>query len=473
MFIKWEVVKRKALGRLILDLFMITFAVISMLLITFDYTYLRMRDLYLSYLPKVAATYDPVKGIEAHRFTQDYVNKADYLFRQYYKLEPAERQQRQQELIKLSNQMIEEDPFQRAHKSGDLERIKEKMRHFTGERDRSKVAFVAFWNLNETNLAGHEAFFNAQIAPIMRANFWRRIDTHGRYVDYFIFIDLIFIIVFLTEFLISWRLAVKRKGPDQKILFPMYHWYDLISCIPVQELRFLRLFRILSVYVRLVRSDILTFGEGPIHRLVNRYRAIITEEISDQVAVKILSDVQEKVKLGVHRTVVEETLRPNKEAIKQVLIDSIRKFENRLVTTKRDEWVLFLAELVEDSIKDTEEYQKWSRMPLVSGQVERLFSRRNILATVDQTFANLTESLREALLSDAGEAFLDGLLDDIFEEVILISREEMIQSLLTSINLHLLEEFKKGSTKVKKWKADEQAAERRSTKPLPANPGIP
>lgn len=459
MLIKWDAVRSRHIGLLLLDGFMLLVAVVNMGLLAFDFSYLSLRDVYVHHLPVVAATYDPVKGIEPHRFTTDYLRQAASLFRRYAYLSPAERRARAQTLAALSVQMIEEDPFERAQKSGDLELIKENVRRFMRVPSSSKKAFVAFWALTPQNVAARQAFFDSQIVPVMQTNYWRRYDRSGRFVDYYLWIDAGFVAVFLIEFAVMWARAVRRYGPDQRILFPLYRWYDIVGCLPLQSLRLLRLIRVWAIYRRLLASELLTLGDGPIARLIGRYRDMISEEISDQVAERILTNIQAKIQAGSGRTVVEQVVASHKGDLQRVTVAALRKLEQRLLTERRPAWVAFLTDIVEQAVATSPEVRKLRQLPLISGRIERLISRPSLEQVVEGSLDSLAEAVRHALHDEAGVDFVKGLVDDVLDEVIALSHDQLVQALLQSINLQLIDELKRDTALVKRWR----------TGPLPAD----
>ena len=46
-------------------------------------------------------------------------------------------------------------------------------------------------------------------------------------------IDLAFVSVYLTEFVIRWAAAIARQTYHRWFFYPFVHWYDLLGCIPV------------------------------------------------------------------------------------------------------------------------------------------------------------------------------------------------------------------------------------------------
>ena len=109
---------------------MVMVATLNYGLVLFDMSYTDLRDYYFNYIPVVTQVYDPIKGIEPHQITEKYLETIEQL-----KVTIAETSLYSPEtdeiLGKLRNQseeIINENPFAIAERSGSLERIKNRMR---------------------------------------------------------------------------------------------------------------------------------------------------------------------------------------------------------------------------------------------------------------------------------------------------------------------------------------------------------
>lgn len=451
MIINWEELKKRKKIPLLFDLFMVSLALVNIILVVFDFTYLSFRDFYFHRINFITKIYDPIKGIEKNRDTEKYIMLADEFFKN---IENVKNDSLKKQLINISYEMIEKDFFLRAGKSGKLEVIKNKIRKFEKEKS-SKEAFKNFWsNLSENNFYKNKEFYYKEIYPILQINFWRGYDENGNYKDYFYYIDSIFVSIFIIEFIFQWLLAIKRNGQDEKILFPLYHWYDILGLIPLKEFRLLRLLRILSVYIRLVNMNILIIKDNPIYRRLLKIKKIITEEISDQVSINILTDIQEKTKLGANRDLLSQTIKSHKEEIKQVLIDNIIKLEKRILSENYSSIVDFISSIILDSIKNNSQYKKIESIPYISQKIKEIVNYSLIKNFVGQTLKNISDSFDKSVNSKEGNELLSNIIENIIDEIIIILNEKKIQDLIENINLKVLEELKKGN-KVKKWKVDD------------------
>ncbi len=179
-------------------------ATINLGLVLFNLSYIPWRDFYLRYLPEIVRIYDPVKGIEPHRETERYLQTVEQLQQAVSKngLESPLANAKLEKLTQLSIEMINNDPFAAAGKSGTLEKIKNKMRDRL-QQESAKQAFATFWSqkyllqhgwLQEIN------FFNQQIRPLIASNYFRQLGENGQPIDRFWMIDLPFVLVFAVEF---------------------------------------------------------------------------------------------------------------------------------------------------------------------------------------------------------------------------------------------------------------------------------
>ncbi len=447
--INWNAFRERSKRFLILDLTMLSLAVVHLLFLLFDTTYLPLRSTYLTWAPGITRAYDPMKGIEPHRFTQHYLASAE----QYFAACPRVTSRQRSTMQSLSNQMVEENPFARARLSGLLEQIKEKIRIHTTITNSSKQAFNFYWK-NACN-PSEQAFYVNEIKPLIALNYWRRTGTNGHPVDYFLYMDLFFVSLYLLEFLVSWILAIRRLGKEQKFLYPLYHWYDIVSCIPLQQFRLLRLLRIGVIFYRMVRSDYIRLRNSGIYRALVRYQGIIMEEISDQVALNILNNIQAKTRLGTNRDLLEETLSSHRQEIRDVIVSNLQTLELPTLQTRQPEIVVQIAQVIMDSIEATDDYKNLVRLPLVRPVVEQLVNEHKIAVLTEQAMDAFLDNWQERLQSEQMQSLLRDLIDDLLDQAIRLSLNGRIQDLMEDINLQILEEFKESST-AKIWRAEQK-----------------
>ena len=255
--------------------------------------------------------------------------------------------------------------------------------------------------------------------------------------------------------MISWIWAIRKQGREQRVLYPIYHWYDWVSCIPLQSLRILRLLRIGAIFYRLIRSDFIDIRQFRVYRSLIKYQNILMEEISDQVAINILTNIQAKTRLGTNRDLLEETLRVNRDKIRDLIVSSLQRVELPTLHTRQLELVDNLAEMILSSIKATEDYRQLASVPLVKPLMDQVINHAKIARLTEQSLDAFLSAWSIKIQSEEMQSILSDLVDDVLDASIELSLNEHIQQLVEDINIQILEELKESST-AKIWRAEAQ-----------------
>jgi hypothetical protein len=262
----------------------------------FDLTYIPSRDFYFKNIPEIVQIYDPLKGIEPHRETDRYLNAVNQLkgVVKTNGLASAETQSWLQELDGLSVSMIQNNPFQVAGKTGNLEKIKNEVRDRVKNQS-AKGAFQTFWSQAYLTKAGWEkelSFYDRKIKPLIVTNYYRRLDESGNLVDRFWQIDIIFIGIFAGELLgrIFYIRRHNRHVSFQQAI--VWRWYDLLLLLP-----FAQFLRIIPVAIRLHQAKLVNLDavQSELNRL---FVGQIAAEITDAVVIQVLAQTQGAIKQG-------------------------------------------------------------------------------------------------------------------------------------------------------------------------------
>lgn len=278
--------------------------------------------------------YDLIKGIEPHRQTQTYGRTVDDLTVQLQlhgwnsnRIDPLLAN-----LRRLSTQIIDDNPFQRAGKSGALEYIKLAIkRHIYTVNDSdlkrvlpglgllstvglldlvapeilwadksAKQAFNIFWSRDRLETAGWQlelAFFKRTIRPALQVNYFRHLGTNDRPIDRFWLVDLPWLTLFLGEFLVRvWWLSRPQSQTGFTWSAAMLHrWYDMLLFLP-----FWHWLRIIPVVIRLEQLQMLNLT--PLRAWLKfSILANFTEEMSQAVVARVLGQLQTTVQQGAIR----------------------------------------------------------------------------------------------------------------------------------------------------------------------------
>ncbi|MFB2897358.1 hypothetical protein ACE1CI_30950 [Aerosakkonemataceae cyanobacterium BLCC-F50] len=271
-------------------------ALVNLFLVFFDLSYISWRDFYFRQFPELTRFYDQIKGIEPHRDTQNYLQQVNQLETLVAAdgLQSPEVETALAELRLLSNQLIEDDPFAIANKSGLLEKIKNLIRDRLAKSS-SHQAFNSFWSseyLSQVGWSSEINFFNSSIRPLIATNYYRHIDTNSKFVDKFWKLDLPFIILFALDYLVR-TFAISLRDPNLTWLEAMLRrWYDLFLLLP-----FWRWLRVIPVLVRLNQSELVDFK--PFRSQINRdFVANFAQEMTEVVGVRMIDGMQNSINRG-------------------------------------------------------------------------------------------------------------------------------------------------------------------------------
>ncbi len=444
---------------LLWDLFMVWMAVVNLSLILFDMTYLWLRPYYFHYVPVVTRIYDPVLGIQPHPLTEELSNEAteaeDLLL---LDASSPGLEQRLDNLAALTTRVLTENVFDRSGQNRSKIIISRVIADEAGSptADLLKPGILDdvthnFWSGGPDLLRHRFTLFDTEIRPLLMGNFYREYSRAGRLTDHFWIIDIPFLILFWVEFIIRWSIALRRKTYAQWFFFPIFNWYDVLGLIPMQAFRPFRLLRAVSMYMRLRRSELSSVGKDFATRTVEYISNIITEEVSDRVAVRILEDYAEEIADGTHLRIIESTMAPRRDEIEEVLAEHVR-----LLLTNEDTLRSFGDLLRLNLEQAVESSSSLHAVPLPNAVL------KPIVRVVGDIILNTTlETIRATLDSDEGAESLRELSASIVDSVLRSPVLGETTSLVEEITLHVIEHMKE-TVAVKKWAlSEEEQAERK------------
>lgn len=447
--------------RLAWDVFMVWIALVNVGLILFDLTYLPLRPVYRDWVPAVTRVYDPVLGISPHPLTGRILDEVDQLDR-LVDLDPdsADLDRRTAALREATRRVLVENPFGRSGQDRTLEVLRAVLSRETGvdlsRADGVERAVEAFWTAEPRTLAARIDVFDETLRPLFERNYFREIDLDGRPVDRFWLVDLPFLTLFLVEFMARWAVAIRSRAHAKWYFFPIFNWYDVLGLIPYTQFRVFRLFRVVSIYVRLRRSEVSRVGRDAISRAVAYISNIVAEEISDAVALRILNETQDELRDGTGRRIVDETLRERRGDIERVVVTSIRGAAASPALQER------VRELLRLNLENAVERTEAIRAVPLPGIVLRPLLRSTGQIVLDTTI----ETLVETLGSDEGERAAREVASAILDHVLEGPWRDELNAVAAGVGLDVLERMKE-TVAVKKWAHERQ----RHVDPLPAEDG--
>ncbi|MEO0013841.1 MAG: hypothetical protein RLZZ535_2230, partial [Cyanobacteriota bacterium] len=294
-------------------------AVINLAIVGFDLSYVPLRDFWFSgqvtlgsintayvklagieldLLPKnisrLITQYDVVKGIIPNRDTQEYLAKVEQLKLELAAngVDSANAKILFGDIRRRSLEIIQTNAFAEANKTGNLERIKNRMRsHLPNQDNSAKIAFWRFWTPDyfEGRVAEEIAFFDAEIKPLLETNYYRAIGENGGYVDYFGLIDFPFGVLFALEFLArTWFISRRRVGVSWLDAM-LWRWYDIFFLLPIW-----RWLRVIPVTIRLNQAQIINLNSIQ-KQLSQGLVAGIAEDVTEVVIIRIINQIQASI----------------------------------------------------------------------------------------------------------------------------------------------------------------------------------
>ncbi|MDJ1175582.1 hypothetical protein [Roseofilum capinflatum] len=462
-----EKVSKKKRGAIALwyERIMAAIATFNLALVAFDISYIQLRNFWLQgtiQVPfvgfiiqapilsdsidssPVTAWYDPIKGIQPNRDTENYLEVVEELQKEGQKTGygSSASQAILAELRQLSEQMIDENPFQGADKSGTLEKIKNRARDHMDEES-AKDAFNQFWTSeNLLNSSENQVeLFNTKIAPLMATNYYRSIDETGGETNLFAALDFPFTIIFLVEFLVR-SLYISRKYDTITLTDAMlWRWYDIVLFLP-----FFRWLRVIPVTIRLHHAKLINLE--PIRAQLSRgFVATIAGELTEVIIIRVINQLQNEVRSGsLARDLFEGASR---QYIDLNDINEIEAITNRLteviicqvLPTLQPQIQQIINHNIEQVAEATPFYQNVKSIPALSQYPHQL--SQQISEQLSRLIAEGSQNLYEAIKNDQVGAELMSQLAESFGKSLSaeLQQKHTTQELESLVN-DFLEEFK-------------------------------
>ena len=394
-------------------------AAVNLGLVFFDISYVRLRNFWLQGkvpiplmdtsikipLPPITNWYDPIKGILPHRDTQQYLQRVDELEAQIREtgLRSPQTETILADLRRMSREMIEENPFQVANKTGTLERIKNRMRDLIATpEDSSRKAFQAFWTVNYLSAVPDEEgleFFNSEIRPLVETNYWRSIDETGNFTNLFFWkIDLWFSLWFIGEFLArTLYISRQRTGVSWRDAM-LWRWYDILLFLPL-----FRWLRAIPVTLRFKDAGFLDL-ESVREQFSRGFIASFAGELTEVIAIQTINQIQNSVRNGeLARQLFE---RSSRSYIDLNDINEIEAISSRLIKliiyqvlpAIQEDLEALLSHSIEQTINQLPIYKTVQNIPGFNNFPQRITEQ--IVAQVSTLITQGSQTLYDAVTND-------------------------------------------------------------------------
>ncbi len=271
----------------------------------------------------------------------------------------------------------------------------------------------------------------------------------------FIIYDLMFVAVFLTEFVVRWGYAVKANIYARWYFYPFIHWYDIVGCIPVGSFRFLRVLRVISIIYRLHQYKVIDFTQTRLFRFVNFYYEAFLEELSDRIVIKVLSGAQDEIHRGspLFERIQQDILYPRREMISSWLSQRVAEAAQEGYVPNRGALRSYLEGRVDNAIKQNLELSRLKYLPVVGPTIKETLEEcvGDIVAhVIHQILEDLAMASNHAFIEDIVNVFLPSRIEEGEEGE---KGEEIHNEALISLLNEILEAVKT-QVRVKHWRDD-------------------
>ena len=422
-------------------------ATVNLALVLFNLTYVGWRDFYLRNLPQIQKIYDPIKGIEPHRETQNYLETVEELesLISVRGINSKIAANKLEELRNLSLEMIENNPFAGASKSGTLEKIKNRMRERI-DNESSKRAFSTFWSqeyLSKQGLIRELNFFNQKIKPLISTNYYRQIGENGEFIDNFWIIDLPFIVLFAFELLARSYYIKRRRVGFSWLNSILWHWYDVFLILP-----FWRWLRIIPVLFRLEKAELLNLQDLR-HQAQQGIVANFAEEITQIVVVRVINQTQSSIKQGDLTRWLQQsrTLQPyvdinnvnEIEALAGIFVQTVIK---QVLPKIQPQIVALLQHNIDSAFNQSSIYRNFRNLPGIGQMQSQLSEQLATQITINfyHALVSATEDPVSAKLSsDLVKRFSESLADEIQRKKVLSEIQSLLIDFLEEIKINYVQ----------------------------------
>ena len=184
----------------------------------------------------------------------------------------------------------------------------------------------------------------------------------------FFHIDLAFVALFLVDVLLGWTVAIIERRYHRWFFYPFLHWYDVLGCIPLTGFRLLRALRIISLLHRLNRLGLIHVERWTAYRFVAKYYDILLEELSDRIAVRMLSNVQHQVSTSdsLADSIISRVVTPRKQQLIHEITQRIEASAGKAYGGNREAVMGYISDLVGRTLRESPEIQRLERLPMGS-----------------------------------------------------------------------------------------------------------
>jgi len=278
---------------------------------------------------------------------------------------------------------------------------------------------------------------------------WYNTTVHAN----FFYIDLAFVSVFLLEIGVRWGLAIWRQTYYRWFFYPFIHWYDVLGCIPISSLRFLRVLRVFAIIPKIQRTGLVDLKDTYVYKSYLKYRNILIEEITDRVTVNILNGIQDGVRQGnpITERIVRDVIQPQQEALATAFAHRVQEAAATSYEPYRETFRAYVDERVQEAVDQNQEIGIIGQLPGVGRPIRSLLQGAisdTTFHVVDDVLHDVAALDNDQLIAEITERSSDALVRGKYDERLNAILQEIIIDSLDLIKEHV---------QIQQWKIEEIA----------------
>jgi len=300
------------------------------------------------------------------------------------------------------------------------------------------LGFLAFDGLYRLS------FVQEQLAALTPAFYTFYTDTiHAN----FFLIDLVFVAIFVTELLFQWARAVVNRRYRRWFYYPFVHWYDVLGCIPVASFRFLRILRAVAMVYRLQKLGLIDVTQTGPYQFISYYLSVLVEELTDQVTLKILDNVEREVHRGgpVAERIVDEAIAPRRDVLAQWLSQRVHMVLAQTYHQYEEDVQHYVEDVIEEAVHNNQEIRGLEQIPVLGRQVSDTLERAIsdiVYRVMTRTIDDLTSAETNEVIATATSTTTAAVLQ-LNNEALHVAVREMISESVDLIRQHI---------QIRRWK---------------------
>ncbi|WP_148862312.1 hypothetical protein [Marinobacter fonticola] len=266
----------------------------------------------------------------------------------------------------------------------------------------------------------------------------------------FFFYDLIFVSIFLSEFVVRWIDAIRIRVYQRWYFYPFIHWYDLLGCIPVGSYRFLRVLRVISIVYRLHKYQVIDFTKTRVYKFLKFYYEAFLEELSDRIVIKVLSGAQAEMTHGsplIHN-IQNEILLPRRDLLTQWLSEKVAEAARTGYIPNRGALRHYLESCVDEALSQNVELSRLRQVPMLGPQITETLEE-----AVGDIVAQVIHQILDDLASARNHAFIDDLVSTFLQETAEGQETTESERQVIQVVNEIIEAIKK-QLEIKRWRQE-------------------